>query len=437
MDVSLERNIQQALGNNRLRRRVDLDSEDNVVGDLGADSDATQMSPTRQQTGRSATPPEATVGSAGNDADSLAAILEGAVIAMSSRLLCRREELTLLAQQLGCRVLPRFDAGRATHLVHQSTRERETLKDYQLALQNGVHVVSPWWLYECRDTMSLVPEGNFPYTYNRDRRLALVTTSQAPPKQHRPVATVRSSLEKISPSQSKPSNAVPKHEYSSHAAASLIDTTNPGPLGLQAMSVTLEATDKHEIGSLFGMKAAGTRRKYRQAINGVEIEGPEKLDIASETTCQPSRLQKIQQPSLSGVPSSNESIPRTGASVEGMQTPDKWWLNAEPTASSRFAAEFQASMYSQDSPPNNCRGLDSLPCTNAPTDSADQCAGSHYEPGQLAFYGDSQANQSAVGNSADAPISSPLVAHKTTIVYGEDADALSERDRLIKRLIGK
>ncbi|KAJ2746396.1 protein kinase activating protein dpb11 [Coemansia sp. BCRC 34301] len=451
MDISLERNIQQALGNNRLRNRVGQDDQDDSVGN---DSDATQMSPTRWQPGFSTTLPVAAAPlSGGSGSGSLAAVLEGIVIAISARLLYRRDELTLLAHRLGCRVLPRFDAKMATHLIHQSNRERETLRDYQLAVQSGVRVVSPWWLYECCDTMSAVPEDGFPYTYSRDRRLMLVATSQAPPKeQHTDSSTSNESSghQQISLPHSRAYSAKSKHEYSSYAAASLVDATNPGPLVLQGMSSALTTTDTREIGSLFGIKAAGTRRKYRRTVDGVEHEDAEKLangaDHASGAMVQLARLQELQRHSVSVVPSSAESISRSGTSAEdayltkwrghaGTLTPDKWWLNPEPAASARFAVEYQAPMYSQDLPPNGGHGLDSLPCTIAPAEDLDSCTVLPFEPHQLTSRGESQARQVAADIGASALASSPLTAHKTTIVYGEDAEALSERDQLIQRLI--
>ncbi|KAJ2343310.1 protein kinase activating protein dpb11, partial [Coemansia sp. RSA 2673] len=348
MDVSLERNIQQALGNNRMRLRVALDSE----GDADSDNDATQMSPTRLHIG-------ALVTAVSNDDGSLASVLEGAIIAISSRLLCRREELTELAQRLGCRVLPRFDVKEATHLVHQSNRERETLRDYQLALQNKIHVVSPWWLYECRDTMTAVAEDNFPYTFNRDRRLMLVSTSQAPPKQQpkkRLVTRAGSSRWQISPSQSRPLDAKGKPEYSVHAAATLVDTTNPGLHPLQELSLA-STTETREIGSLFGQKAASTRRKYRLTMDGVEYltsgdsekeaqaqsaavsngstgtsSGDNAPDHPNESRFQSVKLQELQTHSASAIPDSKEITPRAGTSIEA-QTPDKWWLSVDPVAS--------------------------------------------------------------------------------------------------------
>ncbi|KAJ2236153.1 protein kinase activating protein dpb11, partial [Coemansia sp. RSA 455] len=348
MDVSLERNIQQALGNNRMRLRVALDSE----GDADSDNDATQMSPTRLHNGALAT-------AVSNDDGGLASVLEGAVIAISSRLLCRREELTELAQRLGCRVLPRFDVKEATHLVHQSNRERETLRDYQLALQNKIHVVSPWWLYECRDTMTAVAEDNFPYTFNRDRRLMLVSTSQAPPKQQPEkglVTRASSSRRQISPSQSRPLDAKGKPEYSVHAAATLVDTTNPGLHPLQELSLA-STTETREIGSLFGQKAASTRRKYRLTMDGVEYltsgdsekeaqaqstavsngstgtsSGNNASDRPNESRFQSVKLQELQTHSANAISDSKEIIPRAGTSIEA-QTPDKWWLSVDPVAS--------------------------------------------------------------------------------------------------------
>ncbi|KAJ2061906.1 protein kinase activating protein dpb11 [Coemansia sp. S146] len=462
MDVSLERNIQQALGNNRVRIRLALGGEDdgdvdNDV-DVDVDNDATQMSPTHLHNGAWAV-------AVSNDDGDLASVLEGAVIAISSRLLYRREELTELAQRLGGRVLPRFDVKEATHLVHQSNRERETLRDYQLALQNKIHVVSPWWLYECRDTMTAVPEDNFPYTYNRDRRLMLVSTSQAPPKQQLAeglVARVSSSRWQISPSQGRPLDAKGKSEYSVYAAASLVDTTNPGLLPLQELS-SASATDTREIGSLFGKKADSTRRRYRLTMDGVErftsgdlakeiqaqstaisngststSSGDNVLDRLEENRCQPVKLQELQPHSASAIPYSEEIVSKTGSSIEDAyltlrhgsaeaQTPDKWWLSVDPVASARYAPEFQASLYSQEPPPDDCHRLDSIPCTNAPANDVDSCTSSRTE----------SLGPHVRPRSANASASSRQLTYNTTIVYGEDAEALSERDRLIQRLIGR
>ncbi|KAJ2005349.1 protein kinase activating protein dpb11 [Coemansia thaxteri] len=482
MDISLERNLQQALGNNRACRRPAHCGDES---DGGGDSDATQMSPTHGHNfgrGVASVPPSAD----GGDGNGTTSVLSGVVAVLSSRLYHRRNELTALALQLGCRVLLRFDSKQTTHFIHQSNRERETLRDYRLALQHGVRIVSPWWLYACRDMMALAPEDQFPYTYDPERRLLLSSTLPALPAQQSAdkldssTSSINRHLE--SRSNGQLSSAHASHGHVLESTTRLIDSTRTVPLSAQGAD-SAAAVDAHEIDSLLGMKAASTRRKYRQS--SPSRTGHETIDIlttkqhaggdlqlSSSTVKQSEYAQGLRQHSSDISASKGETRlvgrgPSTNACQAPQhwradsQTPEKWWLDVDSVvAGAGGGAEYQASLYSQEHPPTGYQGLDSMPSTNVPyglpntsgvsTDDADWHTTSRLDSrqasakGGLHFNGDGPCEPSAkqgISLEANAPaattLSSPLAAHKTTIVYGEDSEALSERDRLIQRLIGK
>ncbi|KAJ1818028.1 protein kinase activating protein dpb11, partial [Coemansia sp. RSA 2598] len=191
MDISLDKSMQQALGNNNNKSSVALGHAQLGPGICSYGEDATQMSPTRGayvanlgsdlMGGMPGSEPSEPVGTDGADgaADGGRKILDGVVVALTTRLYHMRHDLAKLALEMGCRFLPRFDASQVTHLVHQSHRKKETAKDYRVAIENGIEVVSPWWLFACRDAMQRVPESEFPYTFHPERRLKLVSASPA------------------------------------------------------------------------------------------------------------------------------------------------------------------------------------------------------------------------------------------------------------------
>ncbi|KAI8325614.1 hypothetical protein GQ54DRAFT_206268 [Martensiomyces pterosporus] len=511
IDISLERNLQQALGNNNKALSP-------------KDDDMTQVTPTRgPQAAPAPAPAPAPAGSvdanknSGGDTDddgSVGHILDGVVVALTTRLYHRRNELTNLASRLGCRVLSRFNANQATHLIHQSPRERETLRDYRAALQKGISVVSPWWLYACRDSRMRVSEAEFPYTYHPERRLKLVSTSPARPlvapqqttdatKQARAGHEAEQVINAAESSVQLLSRSLEDAQIASgHAKGGELRTVHrmaeqPPPVPFVGASA---------IDSLFGKKVARTRRRYRQAVDetgtlasstggasahkeqavrtgssgaiGEPAFGQANLNRPAATPSSGAPHYHQQSPPNEGIlpvslagGSANKTTGQKTRTATGntadpfqrsaMQTPEKWWLNVEPPASIGYGSGYPSNLYSQEfqfsgsggmrsmsnagltggsfggSATNDLDGAPSTISRGAAGPTAAELIGEQGRPRSDKEAPATRGGEEARDLQAGLPFSSPLVAHRTTIIYGEDAEALSERDQLLERLNAK
>ncbi|KAJ2358020.1 protein kinase activating protein dpb11 [Coemansia sp. RSA 2618] len=440
MDVSLERNLSQAMHNNARPRPTEIVTPSRHAGD----EDATQLSPGHT----SAAPgPVAHYGSVGTGA--LAHVLEGVVLGLSSRIQHRRVELTEVALQLGCRVLARFDSKQATHLVHQSLRERDSLRDCRTAVKADIAVVSPWWLYACRDAQARVSEAEFPCTFHPERHLKLVSTSPTAPSQN-------PTLKRTGDTSSSP--VAPKPRAGHESAARIAGHVNARGDGSEQQvrpetvpnSAQLSITDTSAIGSMFGRKAAHAHRRYRPAQSsgamdidlttdddGGAVDANSELPLTHRSAQPASGPQTSAHSSLS----SSNTDPKQASGQSAALARGKWWLNLGSTARVGHPAQ----LYSQDMQHGQYNELGTMPDTAAVEDAlnpdlADRCttsalATSAYSAATPEFVAETQPGNNAAATSGMQ--TSPLAAHRTTIVYGEDADALSVRDHLIRKLGGQ
>ncbi|KAJ2848582.1 protein kinase activating protein dpb11 [Coemansia brasiliensis] len=395
IDVSLERHLDQAISNNARMRWTE------------ESNDTTQLSPSHAL-------------AAGHkcvaSSSALSHVLKGTVIALSTRVQHRRVELVELALQLGCRALARLDPQQATHLIHQTSRERETVRDCRIAAKAGIVIVSPWWLYACRDTGRRVPEAQFPCTFHPERHLRLIPAASAAPLQE--PRTAPSSNSGTMPCVAWSSELEPEQDSSPKSE-------EPKP----------SIADTNAIGSMLGKKAARTHRRYRQAQHGpastihtIEVDG----DVDDESdfdVLQSEPSETLKKPRHSNSSASSLSKGMTEQTTWSRQSADKplgkWWLNI----GSGSQLGHQAHIYSQEAPSE--QAIDSMPNTAAVAAALDT-GGSAREKIQTA--GTPPPHNAGVISGVHT---SPLAAHKTTIVYSEDVDALSERDRLIQKLVGK
>ncbi|KAJ2451047.1 protein kinase activating protein dpb11 [Coemansia sp. RSA 2336] len=362
IDISLERHLDQAISNNARARRAE------------ESDDATQLSPSHA------------LAAAGYkqaaSSNALSHVLEGAVIALSTRLQHRRVELVELALQLGCRALARLDTRQATHLIHQTSRERETVRDCRVAANAGIVVVSPWWLYACRDAGKRVPEAEFPSTFHPERQLRLIPAALAAPSQEPRSA---------SGSGSGPARACGAQPAEPDQGRGSMPEANP-PIA-----------DTSAIGSMLGKKAARAQRRYRQACHG-SASAAHTMDVDSDEA-----EAAVQQPESSDAPakprragssassSSKDVAEQTaGPRQTGGRPLGKWWLDVGPGSQ----VGHQAHIYSQETPSEQT--IDSMPNTAAVAAALD--ARDKTPP---------LRNASTAGGTH----TSPLAAHKTTIVY--------------------
>ncbi|KAJ1793351.1 protein kinase activating protein dpb11 [Coemansia sp. RSA 2167] len=433
MDVSLERNFNQAIHNNARPRPAYAATPSRHIDD----DDATQLSPHHASAAHMALREPNSDFDAVDDS-ALSRVLGGIVVGLSSRIQHRRVELTEVALQLGCRVLAHFDPKQATHLVHQSLRERDTLRECRTAAKASISVVSPWWLYACRDAQAHVPEAEFPCTFHPERHLKLVSTSPTTPSQKR--ASKQSNDPAISPVANKTCGG-------QGCAVDSIQQANMHTSDRQQIEperastdIVLAIADTGVIGNMFGKKAARTYRRYRPAQNGAAVEidltsdDDGAINTADQLDRRPARSKDSHQPSAlssssSSSTNSNQPSEQTSAPARG-----QWWMSVGTAA----RADYSTQLYSQDIQQHcRCNDLGSMPGTAAVEDALNPELATSYTASALAAADPDSVAETQAANVAPRAHSSPLAANRTTIVYGEDMDALSERDRLIQKLVGR
>ncbi|KAJ2160222.1 protein kinase activating protein dpb11 [Coemansia sp. RSA 552] len=409
IDVSLERNLSRAMSNNRKRPAGHwLETAAHTATNASGEDDATQMS----FSGASSAPAPAAACPTEEDTGSTH-VFEGVVVALSARLHHRRAELTALALRLGCRVLGTFDVRQATHLIHQSQRERETQRDYRVARRHNIAVVSPWWLHACGDAQVRLPEAEYPHTFQPERRLKLVPQ---PPSTHPMLPATEGSQ-----STARQSTAL---QFDNKPAGPTSPTVPPGPPALAAPSAALARRNEHTaqmdsrtipgpvstayagtVDGLLGERGSRARRRYRTAA-----ETPTPKATAESTQARPAaQRDKTRRPDPP-IYSSPVSSPHRQSAP---QPCSKWWLNQE------------TGLYSQEPAAGGSIGMGSMPDTVAVEDAlqADMVPASPLAHGTEKPPSRHRQNQSS--------------RQGAMVVYGEDVDALSERDRLIQRLVGK
>ncbi|KAJ2499577.1 protein kinase activating protein dpb11 [Coemansia sp. RSA 1972] len=433
MDVSLERNFNQAIHNNARPRPAYAGTPSRHIGD----DDATQLSPNHASAAHTALcEPSSDFGAV--DDSALARVLGGVVVGLSSRIQHRRVELTEVALQLGCRVLAHFDPKQATHLVHQSLRERDTLRECRTAAKASIAVVSPWWLYACRDAQAHVPEAEFPCTFHPERHLKLVSTSPTTPSQ------LRASKQPTDPAVSPVAN---KSRGGQGNTVDSIQQANMHTSDRQQMEpepasadIVLAIADTGAIGSMFGKKAARTYRRYRPAQNGAAVEiditsdDDGAIDNAGQLDRRPARSKDSHQPSALSSSSSSSTNSNQPSEQAAAPARGQWWMSVGTAARTDYSTQ----PYSQDIQQHSrYNDLGSMPDTVAVEDALNPDLATSYTASALAAADPDSVAETQAANVAPRAQTSPLAANRTTIVYGEDMDALSERDRLIQKLVGR
>lgn len=111
---------------------------------------------------RSAQPTKESVNSVDN-----ASLLKGLVFASSQRLWHRRDELSALVESLGGVFLWSFDRS-CTHYLHQGKVAEEAFKEFKQARQWDKFIVSPWWVFKCKEQGMKVDEARYPHTYKEE-----------------------------------------------------------------------------------------------------------------------------------------------------------------------------------------------------------------------------------------------------------------------------
>ena len=101
-------------------------------------------------------------------------VLVGCVIYVSKKLDAIAPEIHSIAEHLGAEIAQNFDSKKVTHLIHQSSRVSETFREFRLARSANIPIVHPQWLFECRSQGKRCVENAWTWTWDADKKLAIV-----------------------------------------------------------------------------------------------------------------------------------------------------------------------------------------------------------------------------------------------------------------------
>jgi twin BRCT domain/BRCA1 C Terminus (BRCT) domain len=105
-------------------------------------------------------------------------ILDSCVIFVSKKLEDQVSELHSIAKQLGAEIAEKFDQTLVTHLIHQSSRNAETFREFRVARSENIHIVHPQWIYECRARGMRCGEDAWGWMWNADKSLTVIGTAE-------------------------------------------------------------------------------------------------------------------------------------------------------------------------------------------------------------------------------------------------------------------
>jgi len=104
-------------------------------------------------------------------------VLEGVTVCVARKLISQAEEVHKVVKELGGKVSHHMDEN-ATHLVFRGQQNDKT-KEFRMAREAGIFVISPDWVFMCRDEGRKVEEELFPHTFNPRKKLDI--TGSSPP----------------------------------------------------------------------------------------------------------------------------------------------------------------------------------------------------------------------------------------------------------------
>jgi len=103
-------------------------------------------------------------------------VLEGVVLMVAKKLSNKAQDLHRIVVALGGEVAWQF-SNKVTHFVFHG-KLNDLTKEFRIAKDAGCRIVSPDWVYMCRDERERVQESTFPHTFNPRLKLDMTDTSK-------------------------------------------------------------------------------------------------------------------------------------------------------------------------------------------------------------------------------------------------------------------
>lgn len=92
-------------------------------------------------------------------------VLAGVTVSMAKKLVAKHGEMKATVESLGGTYCWAYNAS-CTHFIYEGKAGEVLPRDVRQARDEGKKLVSPKWVYVCRDMGKLVDEADYPFTYN-------------------------------------------------------------------------------------------------------------------------------------------------------------------------------------------------------------------------------------------------------------------------------
>lgn len=102
-------------------------------------------------------------------------VLEGVVLMVAKKLSGQSQDLHRVVVDMGGEVAWQFSRS-VTHFVFQG-KQNDLTKEFRVAKDAGCSIISPDWVYMCRDEVIRVQESTFPHTFNPKMKLDITDNS--------------------------------------------------------------------------------------------------------------------------------------------------------------------------------------------------------------------------------------------------------------------
>ncbi|KAF9386129.1 DNA topoisomerase 2-binding protein 1 [Mortierella sp. AD011] len=195
--------------------------------------------------------------------------LENLVICIPSRVTGDHREMQDLVTEMGARLLTSYDSS-ASHLVHRGKATTEAKRDLRAAKRDNIFIVSPDWIYKCKESRIRVDERDYPETYDGKHLTLNTTTTILRTPQERPPLTVlptRSSSPSARPSNRSGSSG---RKRGSRSASVGFQPHRPGT-GLSSPSQAFQGTAAGVTSAIFSGDSVSSSINMSSLDNSIDM----------------------------------------------------------------------------------------------------------------------------------------------------------------------
>ncbi|KAF9994726.1 DNA topoisomerase 2-binding protein 1 [Entomortierella chlamydospora] len=195
--------------------------------------------------------------------------LENLVICIPSRVTGDHREMQDLVTEMGARLLTSYDSS-ASHLVHRGKATTEAKRDLRAAKRDNIFIVSPDWLYKCKESRIRVDERDYPETYDGKHLTLNTTTTILRTPQERPPLAVLPTRSSSPSARSSNRSGSSGRKRGSRSASVGFQPHRPGT-GLSSPSQAFQGTAAGVTSAMFSGDSVSSSINMSSVDNSIDM----------------------------------------------------------------------------------------------------------------------------------------------------------------------